>query len=160
MTVFSCSAKISVTIRLVFWYESGGDALHTQNMNHNVLSRFIRDVESPCYLSNANTTIFEHNFLHFFDVIVVNRGGWTTRIRQISTTSRPSLNALCHSNTCVLDRVDSAKYFCNIFNDSVSVIPFKLNTKFQAKSLFNSFSIVKIARQTFCVVNQWLPNTH
>ena len=51
---------------------SGGDALHTQNMNHNVLSQSIRDVESLCHLSNANTTIFELNFLHFFDVIVVN----------------------------------------------------------------------------------------
>ena len=36
-------------------------------MNHNVLSRSIRDVEYLCYLSNANTTIFEHNFLDFFD---------------------------------------------------------------------------------------------
>ena len=44
---------------------------------------------------------------------------------KFSTTSRPSLNALCHSNTCVLDRVDSPKHFCNIFNDSVAVIPSK-----------------------------------
>ena len=32
---------------------------------------------------NANTTIFEHNFLHFFDVIVVNRDRWMTRMRQV-----------------------------------------------------------------------------
>ena len=89
MTFISCLAKNSVTIRLecakiqVFRYESGGDALHTQNMNHNVLSRSIRDAESLCYLSNANTMIFEYYFLHFSDVIVVNRGGWITRMRQV-----------------------------------------------------------------------------
>ena len=43
------------------------------------------------------------------------------------------------SNTCVLDRVDSQKHFCNIFNDSVTVIPLELNTKFQENSLFNFF---------------------
>ena len=42
---------------------------------------------------------------------------------KFSKTSRPSLNALCHSNTCVLDKVDSPKHFCNTFNDSVAVIP-------------------------------------
>ena len=93
MTFVSCLAKHSVTIRLecngtlpwfhVVCYESGGDTLHTQNVNHNFLSRSIRDVNGLCYLSNANTMIFEHNFLHFFDVIVVNRGGWTTRMRQV-----------------------------------------------------------------------------
>ena len=80
MTFVSCLAENSVTIRLEYdgaLSSSGGDALHTQNMNLNVLSRSIRDVESLCYLSNANMTIFEHNFLHFFDVIVVSRGGWT-----------------------------------------------------------------------------------
>ena len=71
----------------VFRYESAGDALYTQNMNHNVLSQSITDVEILCYLSNANMTIFEHNFLHFFDVIVVNKGEWTTRTPQkISAT--------------------------------------------------------------------------
>ena len=82
----SCLAKNSVTITLECnggLSSSGGDALHTQNMDHNVLSRSIRDVENLCYLSNANTTIFELNFLHFFDVIVVNRGVWRTRIRQV-----------------------------------------------------------------------------
>ena len=89
MTFVSCLAKNSVTIRLqsvtiqVFRFESGCDALHTQNMNQNVLSRSIRDDESLCYLFNANMTIFEHNFLHFFDVIVVKRGGWTTPMRQV-----------------------------------------------------------------------------
>ena len=86
MAFVLCLAKNSVTIRLecvLFQYEFGGDALHIQKMNQNVLIRSIRDVESLCYLSNANTTIFEHNCLHFFDVIVVNRGGWTTRMRQV-----------------------------------------------------------------------------
>ena len=41
---------------------------------------------------------------------------------KFSTTSRPSLNGLCHSYTCVFDRVDSPKHFRNIFNDSVAVI--------------------------------------
>ena len=80
-TLVWCLAKNSVTIRLECdgaLSLSGGDALHTQNMNHNVLNRSIRDVESLCYLSNANTTIFEYNWLHFFDVIVVNIGGWTS----------------------------------------------------------------------------------
>ena len=67
----------------VFRYKSGGDALHTQNINHNVLSRSVRDIESLWYLSNANTTIFEHNFLYFFEVIVVNRCRWTTGMRQV-----------------------------------------------------------------------------
>ena len=86
MTFVKCLAKNSVTIRLECdgaLSSSGGDALHTQNTNHNVMSRSISNVESLCYLSNANTTIFEHNFLYFFDVIVVNRGGWTTRMRQV-----------------------------------------------------------------------------
>ena len=61
--------------------------------------------------------------------------------------SRPSLNPLCHSNTCVLDRVDSPKYFCNIFNDSVAVIPLETQNFKQTRcSIF--FSIVKIARET------------
>ena len=86
MTFVSCSAKNSVIIRLECdgaLSSSGGDGLHTQNMNHNVLSRSIRDVESLCYLSNANMTIFEHSLLHFFDVIFVSRGGWTTRMKQV-----------------------------------------------------------------------------
>ena len=41
---------------------------------------------------------------------------------KFSTTPRPSLNALCHSNTCVLDRVDSPKHFCNIYKNFVVVI--------------------------------------
>ena len=44
---------------------------------------------------------------------------------KFSTTSQPSLNVWSHSNTCVLDRVDSPKHFCNIFNDSLPVIPLK-----------------------------------
>ena len=77
---------------------------------------------------------------------------------KFSTTSRPSLNALCHSNTWVLDRVDSPKHFCNIFNDSVAVIPLETQNFKQTRSFL--FSIVKFARQTFRVVNQWQPNTH
>ena len=70
---------------------------------------------------------------------------------KFSTTSRPSLNVLCHSNTYVLDRVDSPKHFCNIFNDSVAVIPLATQNFKQTRcSIF--FSIVKIARQTFRVV--------
>ena len=64
MTFVSCLAKNSVTIRLEYDGAlscSGGDALHTQNMDHNVLSQSIRDVESFCYLSNANTMIFAHS---------------------------------------------------------------------------------------------------
>ena len=75
VVLFAKHSGLSIRVR--------GDALHTQNMNHNMLSRSIRDVESLCYLSNTNTTIFEHNFLHFFCVIVVNRGGWTTCMRQV-----------------------------------------------------------------------------
>ena len=64
-------------------YKSGGDALHTQNMNHNILSRFISDVESLCFLFYANMTSFEHNFLLFCNATIANRGGWTTRMRQV-----------------------------------------------------------------------------
>ena len=78
---------------------------------------------------------------------------------KFSTTSRSSLNALCHSNTCVLYRLDSPKHFCNIFNDSVAVIPL-VTQNFKLTRCLILFSIVKIARQTFRVVNQWLPNTH
>ena len=52
-------------------YEPGGDALHTQNMTYNVLSRSIRDVKSLCYLSKANDD-FRAQFSSLFDVIVVN----------------------------------------------------------------------------------------
>ena len=58
MTFVSCLAKNSLTIRLeceVIWYEFGGDALHAQNINHNVLSRSIRDFESLCCLSNLSS---------------------------------------------------------------------------------------------------------
>jgi len=41
----------------VFWYESGGDALHTQNINQNVLSQSIRDVKILCYLSNSREVL-------------------------------------------------------------------------------------------------------
>ena len=125
----SCLAKNSVTIRLefrkikIFRYDSGGDALHTQNMNPYVLSRPIRDVESVCYLSNANTTISD-TILSTFSMLsslteVDGRLAWG----KFPTTSRSSLNALCHSNSCVLDRVDSTKHFCNNFNYSIAVIP-------------------------------------
>ena len=133
-------------------YESGGDALHTQNMNHNELSRSIRDVESLCYLSNVNTTIFEHIFLHFFDVIVLNRGGWTTCMRQVFYDLTILTECFMPLKSFVLDRVDSPKHFCNIFNESVDGIP--LETKnFKQPRCSILFSIVKIARQTFRVVN-------
>ena len=99
MTFLSCLAKNSVTIRLKCdgaLSSSGGDALHTQNINHNLLSRSIRDLESLCYLSNANMMIFKHKFLHFLDFMAVNRGGWTNRMRQVFYELTPSLNALCH----------------------------------------------------------------
>lgn len=35
--------------------------------------------------------------------------------------SRPLLNALCHSATCVCDKVDFSKHFYNMFNDSVAI---------------------------------------
>ena len=78
---------------------------------------------------------------------------------KFSKTLRPSLNALCQSNTRVLDRVGSQKHFYNIFNDSVAVISLETQNFKQTRCSI-LFSIVKIARQTFRVVNQWLPNTH
>ena len=159
MIFLPCLAKNPVTIRLEcdgVLSPSGGDALHTHNMNHNVLSRSIRDVESLCYLSNANTTIFEHNFLYFFDVIVVNRGGWTTRMMQV----------FCDLTECCMP----LKYLRSRYSRFSKTLlqhfqwfrshNFIGNTKFPANSLFNFFSIVKIARQIFLVVNQWLLNTH
>ena len=120
MTFVLCSAKNLVTIRLecvkiqVFRYESGSDTLHTQNMNHNVLSRPIRDAESLCYRSNANATIF--------DVIVINRGGWMTRMRQVFYLT--TLTEYFMPHKYLRSRwVDSPKQFYNIFNDSVAVIP-------------------------------------
>ena len=53
-----------------------------------------------------------------------------------STTSRPALNALCHSITCVLDRVDSQKHFCNLFYDSVAVIPLETQNFKQTRCSF------------------------
>ena len=98
------------------------------------------------------TTIFFTFSMLSLLTVVDGRLAWG----KFSTTS---LNALCHLNTCVLDRVDSPKYFCNISNDSVAVIPLETHNFKQTRcSIF--FSIVKIARQTFRVVNQWLPNTH
>ena len=125
MTFVSCLAKNLIPIRLECdgaLASSSGDALYTQNMNH-VLSRSIRDIESLCYLSNANSTIFEQNFLHFFDIIVVNRGGWTTCMRQDFYDLTILTEYFIPLKSFVLDRVDSPKHFCNIFNDSVAVIP-------------------------------------
>ena len=70
----------------------------------NVLCRSIRDFFTFSMLSSLTEV-----------------NGWLAWSK-FSTTSKPSLNALCHSNTCVLDRVDIPKDFCNIFNDSVAVI--------------------------------------
>ena len=64
-------------------------------------------------------------------------------------TSRPSLNTLCHCNTCVHDKVDSLKHFCSIFNDSAAMIPLEIQN-----------FVVKIARQAFRLVNEQLPNAH
>ena len=95
----------------IFRYESGGDALHTHNMNNNVLSRSIRDVESLCYLSNANTAIFETIFFTFSMLSLLTKVDGPLAWGKFSTTLRSSLN------------VDSTKHFCNILNDSLAVIP-------------------------------------
>ena len=116
MTFVLCLAKNSVTIRLeiqTFQYESGSDALLAQNMNHNVLSRSLMPTRWF-----SSTIFFTFSMLSSLTE-VDGRLAWG----KFSTTSRPSLNALCHSNTCVLYKVDSRKHFCNIFNDSVAVIP-------------------------------------
>ena len=55
------------------------------------------------------------------------------------TTSGPSPNALYHLEICVLDRVDSPKYFYNIFNDSVAVIP--LETQNFKQTRYSIFAI-------------------
>ena len=91
-----------------------------------MLSRSIRDIESRCYLSNAKTTIFEHNFFHFFDVIVVNRGGWTTCMRQVFYDLKTLTECFMPLKYLRLDRIDSPKHFCNIFSDSVAVILLKI----------------------------------
>lgn len=70
---------------------------------------------------------------------------------KFSMTLRTSLNALCHSNVCVRDKVDSSKHCCNDFNDSVAVII--LTTQH-----FKFHSMVKISRQTFRNVNEQLLN--
>ena len=149
MTFVSCLAKNLVSIRLECdstLSSSRGDALHTQNMNHNVLNRSIRDVESLCYLSNA-TIFFTFSMLSSL-TDEDRRIAWD----KFSMISRPSLNALCHSNTCVPDSLDSPKYFCNIFKDFVVVISLETQNFKQTRcSIF--FSLVKIARQTFRVVN-------
>ena len=140
MIFVSCLAKNSVTIRLecdgaLF----GGDALHTQNMNHNVLSRSIRDVESLCCTSLMLTRRFSSTIFFTFSMLssltkVDGRLAWG----KFSTTSRPSLNALCYSNTCVPDRVDSPKHFCNFCNDSVAVIPLETHNFKQTRcSIFS-----------------------
>ena len=107
MTFVSCLDKNSVTIRptiQVFRYESGVYALLTQNMNHNVLSRF------------SSTIFFTFSMLSSLRE-VDGRLTWV----KFSTTSRPLPNDLCHSNTCVLDGVYFPKHFCNIFNDFLAV---------------------------------------
>lgn len=43
------------------------------------------------------------------------------------------------SNTCLRDKVDSSKHFCNIFIDSVAVIPleYKILSKLAVKFIFH-----------------------
>lgn len=50
-------------------HESSIDTIDVQNVSQNVVSRSIRDVEILCNYSEANTTIFEHSFFNFFDVM-------------------------------------------------------------------------------------------
>ena len=109
----------------VFWCESNIDTFHTQNINHNVLSRSIRYVEILCYLSDANTTIFKHSFSYFSVVIVNNCGGLTPRQTQIFDDFTTFIKCfVVYSNTSFRDKVYSPKHFCYIFNDFfLAVIP-------------------------------------
>ena len=47
--------------------------LHTQNINLNMLKRYIKDVEIFANISDANTMIFKHSFFDFFDIIEIAR---------------------------------------------------------------------------------------
>lgn len=53
-------------------------------------------------------------------------------------------------------RVVSPKHFCNIFNNSVAISRLDSQNFLQTRSIF--VLTQKIARQTFDVVNKWLPN--
>ena len=88
--------------------------------------------------SNAKTTIFEHNFLHFFDVIVVNRDGWMTRIRQVFydlTTLTECFMPLKYLRSLYSRFPKTLLQHFQWFRRRNSIG----NTKFQTNSLFNFF---------------------
>ena len=70
------------------WLSNDFCFVFSQIFSHNQAGMWRRIIlvwqwRASYYLSDANTIIFEHNFLQFFDVIVVSRGGWMTRMRQV-----------------------------------------------------------------------------
>ena len=89
----------------VFWYDASIDLLYTQNINQNVLNRFIRDVRSSA-ISLTPTRWFSSTVSLIFSMlssltIVDERLTWG----KFPMTSQFSLNALWYSNTYFLDKV-------------------------------------------------------
>lgn len=95
-------------------------------------------------IPHANMTIFKYWFFNFFVVIVIKRSKWRDRLRQVFeefTTFTPCFAPLKYSN------------------NSVAVILSEIqNLKQTGCATF--FSMVKIGRQTFHVVNKQLPSIH
>lgn len=57
------------------------DTLHSQNLNQYVFTQFIRDFETPYYLSEVTTTIFKHCFFNFLDVVIINASSnWPVQV--------------------------------------------------------------------------------
>lgn len=67
----------------VFWYEFSIDSLHTQNLNQNVLTPSVRDVEIFRYLLEVNWTIFKRYFFNFIDFNFIYSNAWKTGMRQV-----------------------------------------------------------------------------
>ena len=131
MTFVSCLAKNSVTIRQkikIFRYESGGNALHTQKTKTTMWKVDPQEMLRASATSLMPTRRFSRTIFFTFSMLsslteVDGRLTWSK-----FSTSWPLLNALCHPNTWVLDRVEYPKHFCNIFNDSVAAISLETHT--------------------------------
>ena len=84
----------------------------------------------------------------FFDVIVVNRGDWTTRMRQVFYDLTTLTECFMSLKYFLLGRVDSPKTLLQHFQWFRSC-NFIGNTKFQANSLFNFFFHSKYLQTDF-----------
>jgi len=129
----------------LFRNQSCSDAFHDQNINHNVMNRLNRYIHLFSQHSKTYTMIFEHQFLDFVDVFIVDIEGRPERGKS-TITSRFSLNSLyIHIPvflTCTIHRRSSAT-----FSELAHKISFDTQNLRQTLCSIN-FSIVKIVEHS------------